>query len=204
MSALLEALSPKVMLGIGILIAAMAVGYLVVASEQNKKDEHETISAADYFDKMTDEKVDENFKEYLEEEKKIEETPDILSGQTERYEWLQNAKEIDMYIPLDETAKSRDISCKITASALTVAVKGSVVVSGDFTAAVVPAECNWQIGMPLICTPALSCHVSSCMIRQMARGLLARYGYLSSRQFPAPRAAIGDGSCGETRISILS
>jgi hypothetical protein len=91
--------------------------------------------------------LDEKFTEYLEQEQKMEESPDILVGQTKRYNWQQNAKELDVYIPLEDiSTKSKDISCKITTSSVSVKVKGEVLVEGQFASDVVPAECNWQIG----------------------------------------------------------
>lgn len=148
MDGFISALSPQVLIGVGFLLAAMVLGYLIISWEQQKNDApHDAvINADDYFSKAGDENLDDKFKEYLEEEQILEESPDIMSGQTERYEWQQNAREVDVYIPLDEAAKSKDISCKITPSTLTVSVRGAVVVQGSLSSEVVPSECNWQIG----------------------------------------------------------
>jgi hypothetical protein len=150
MSDMAGGMSPQVIVGIVFLVLALVVGYLVLFADSKKADS-EKINADDYFKAAAapDTDLDEKFKEYLAQEKdeqKMEESVDILSGQTERYEWHQTSKEIDVYIPLDVTSKSRDIKCNITAAAVTVTVQDVVVLEGSWVSEVVPSECNWQIG----------------------------------------------------------
>lgn len=143
-------LSMHVLLGVGFLVAAVVIGYIVVTSAQRSSKDNAVINADDYFNKVTDENLDEKFNEYLEQEKKIEESPDILRGRTARYEWQQNAKEVDMYIPIEEFVKAKDIKCTITTTSVTIAIREEVIVEGKFVADVKPSECNWQIGGPCV------------------------------------------------------
>jgi hypothetical protein len=74
---------------------------------------------------------------------------DILSGTTDKYDWMQNDKEIEVYVRVDSSVKGKEVKCIIEAHKLVVAVRGKAILDGEFYAPVLPEECNWQIGESL-------------------------------------------------------
>lgn len=138
-------ISPQMLMGGLFLVLAMAVGYMAVMSNKGTDD---PIDPSSNSKGEEAEEMDKNFAEYLEKEKaqQMKESEDILAGQTEKYEWQQNARELDMYIPLAAGQRSRDITCAITATSLSVSISGEIILEGTFAGEVIPVECNWQIG----------------------------------------------------------
>ena len=71
---------------------------------------------------------------------------DTLGGSTDRYEWNQNEKEVEIYIPVTASTSGKDVKCKIQNERLFVSVSGEIIIDGKLYASVQPDECNWQIG----------------------------------------------------------
>lgn len=72
---------------------------------------------------------------------------DILSGATDKYNWMQNDKEVEVYLKVDCSVKGKEVKCLIESNKLVVSVRGETIVEGVLYASVLPEECNWQIGM---------------------------------------------------------
>ena len=72
--------------------------------------------------------------------------PTELGGKTEKYNWSQTDKEVEVYIQVPSNTKGKDVNYKISSNHLTLKISGNVVIDGDLYAAVIPDECNWQIG----------------------------------------------------------
>jgi hypothetical protein len=71
---------------------------------------------------------------------------DIVSGQTDRYSWAQSNQEVDVFVPVSETVKKKDIVCNITGFHLNLTVAGVEIINGALFAEIDPSECNWQLG----------------------------------------------------------
>jgi hypothetical protein len=69
-----------------------------------------------------------------------------LAGATDVYNWNQNEKEVELYVPVESSIKGKEINCQIKSTSLMLTVRGEVLINGNFYASVVPDECNWQIG----------------------------------------------------------
>jgi hypothetical protein len=72
--------------------------------------------------------------------------PSQLSGETDVYNWNQTEKEVELYVRVESSVKGKEVNCQIKSTSLTLSVRGEVLINGNFYAAVVPDECNWQIG----------------------------------------------------------
>ena len=81
---------------------------------------------------------------------------EVLSGETDVYNWNQTEKEVELYVPVTATVKGKDINCKIRSNNMILTVNGEVLINGDFYATVVPDECNWQIGLDILFLPSWS------------------------------------------------
>jgi hypothetical protein len=86
-------------------------------------------------------------------------TTDTLGGSTDRYDWHQNEKEVEIYIPVAASTTGKDVKCKIQSEKLFVSVAGEIIIDGKLFAPVQPDECNWQIGITyLFSSPAQNYH----------------------------------------------
>jgi hypothetical protein len=70
-----------------------------------------------------------------------------LHSSTDKYNWSQSMKEIELFIPLpDEAAVPKNaVQVIFKTGTLSVHLAGKVYISGATFASVVPDECNWQI-----------------------------------------------------------
>lgn len=89
-----------------------------------------------------DESEGEYFRKLLEQQSRN----DFLEGKTDKYEWRQNDREIDMSIDVESTLKSKDITVVFKTNSLKLNVKGTNVLDGVTFAEIIPDECNWQFG----------------------------------------------------------
>jgi hypothetical protein len=105
-------------------------------------------------DDMVDQDEDKK-NEALEKLFSKNENPNVLSGETDVYNWNQTDKEVELYVPVAASVKGKDINCKIRSNNMMLTVSGEVLINGDFYATVVPDECNWQIGSQTFPSPSV-------------------------------------------------
>jgi hypothetical protein len=117
------------------------------------------------------------------------ENPNVLSGETDVYNWNQTDKEVELYVPVAASVKGKDINCKIRSNNMILTVSGEILINGDFYATVVPDECNWQIGSPNSPLP-LSLPLSHCC--QMEMVLNGEYGLVYLKRHQQQRINIGN------------
>jgi hypothetical protein len=69
----------------------------------------------------------------------------ILKGSTDKYDWQQSKTEVEVWMPLPEGLRSKDIKVDVRGSRLSVDFAGTEYLNGEFYDQVIPGECNWQI-----------------------------------------------------------
>jgi hypothetical protein len=64
---------------------------------------------------------------------------DYLHGKTDKYEWSQNEREIELVVPLISkfVTTRKDLNCEIKSNSITLKIKDDVVISGDFYSEVI-------------------------------------------------------------------
>ena len=50
---------------------------------------------------------------------------DILSGSTSKYDWMQNGREVEVYVHLEPDITRKEVKCNIEKDNLTVEVRGN-------------------------------------------------------------------------------
>ncbi len=65
---------------------------------------------------------------------------DILSGKTDKYEWIQNDNEVEVYITVDSNVRAKDVTCKITNEKLMIRINGKDLINGELNDFVVTEE----------------------------------------------------------------
>lgn len=71
----------------------------------------------------------------------------ILKSSTDKYNWQQGMKEIDVFIPLPDEAvcSKKAVQVIFKTGTLSVQLAGDLYINGALFDQVVPDECNWQI-----------------------------------------------------------
>jgi hypothetical protein len=66
-------------------------------------------------------------------------------GIGENYYWTQTLKEVTVYFDIPESTKSKDVSCEIKSSSLSLKVLNQVYLEGLFEFPVKPSDCLWTL-----------------------------------------------------------
>lgn len=90
----------------------------------------------------TDGKINDFYKELAKQE-----AEDVfLEGSTERYEWKQNEKEIDIYIPIDDNITSKNIKIDFKNNKIDITIDNmNFKLYEETFEEIVPYECVWQL-----------------------------------------------------------
>ena len=86
-------------------------------------------------------KIDDFYKELAKQQQEDK----FLEGSTERYEWKQNEKEIDIYIPVDDNMTSKSIKVDFKNNRVDVYFSESIKLSEETFEEIIPYECVWQL-----------------------------------------------------------
>ena len=85
-----------------------------------------------------------DYQQLIDRRREMDETV-VLNGSTDKYDWQQTKTEIDVWMPLPEGIRSKNIKVDVHSKSLVVSLAGDEYLNGELYDTVVPDECNWQI-----------------------------------------------------------
>jgi HSP20 family molecular chaperone IbpA len=73
-----------------------------------------------------------------------DQSKDILSGKTDRYDWKQTETDVEMTLPIPPSISKRDVKVEVKSRHITLTISGVERVKGEFYAEIVPSEFTWH------------------------------------------------------------
>lgn len=124
-------------------VAAIIVGALIFWPT---KSDDKIIKDDDFLNEYNNDTGDlKNFDPINESFAKDKKPKDLTKGSNEIYSWSQSDAEIELFVPVTKSTKSKDILIDILTTGIVLSVAGNVLIDGDFYDEVKPSESNWQL-----------------------------------------------------------
>lgn len=85
-----------------------------------------------------------NYDKLVSQRREMEESL-VLKGSTDKYDWQQSKTEVEVWFPVPDNLRAKDIAVDVRGTHLAVTFAGETYMEGTLYDSVIPDECNWQL-----------------------------------------------------------